>query len=296
MTKLERRDFRNGLIFVSPWLVGFLIFILYPIISSFYYSLTDYNILQPPVWVGLANYERLLFEDPLFWKSLENTLFMVLFGLPLMIIGSLGIALLLNAKVKAMSIHRTIFYLPSVIPDVAGAILWLWILNPMYGPITTMLQTLGISSPGWLTDPEWSKPSLLFMGLWGLGAGMIMYLASLQDVPEQLYESAKLDGARTWHRFWYITLPMISPVIFFSLVMGLIGWFGYFTAVFIMTGGGPAFSTLTYALYLYQNAFVFWRMGYASAQAWILFGIVLVATIAVFKTSTRWVYYAGESK
>jgi len=295
MTRLERYNLRNGLIFVSPWIIGFLIFILYPIIASFYYSLTDYNILQPPRWVGLGNYRRLL-EDRLFWVSLENTLFMILFGLPMSIIGSLGVALLLNSKVKAMSVHRTIFYLPSVIPEVAAAILWAWILNPMHGPINTLLQNFGISGPGWLTDPTWSKPSLLLMSLWGLGAGMIMYLAGLQDVPEQLYESAKLDGAGAWHRFWCITLPMISPIIFFNLVMGLIGWFGFFTTAFIATGGGPAYSTLLYALYIYQNAFIFFEMGYASALAWIFFVIVLATTLVIFKTSARWVYYGGETK
>ena len=295
MTRLQRHDLRNGLVFVSPWLAGLIIFTLYPILASIYYSLTDYSIVESPFWVGLDNYRTLLSDD-LFWISLKNTLFMICFGLPLGLAASLAVALLLNTKVKAMSIHRTIFYLPSVLPDVASAILWLWILNPRYGPINTLLQKFGIAGPGWLVDPKWAKPALLLAGLWGVGGGMIMYLAGLQDVPEQLYEAAELDGARGWHKFWYVTLPMISPIIFFNLVMGLIGWFSYFTSAFIMTGGGPAFSTLFYALYLYQNAFVYFKMGYASAQAWVLFGIILAATLVVFKTSVRWVYYAGELK
>lgn len=300
MTKSEKRNLRNGLLFASPWLIGFVVFIGYPVITSFYYSLCYYDAISRPKFIGLDNYKILLFQDPLLWKSLYNTLYMVVLGLPIGLIASLVLAIFLNQKVRGLAFYRTIYYLPSITPVVALSILWLWLLNPQMGLINSIqipiLRTVGLSAPGWLGDPFWAKPALVFMGVWGVGNTIIIFLAGLQDVPQQLYESAAIDGATTWRKLWHITLPMLSPVIFFNVIMGIIGSFQYFTQVWIMTRGGPQDATLFYALYLFNNAFLFSKMGYASAMAWILFLITLICSLVVFKSSARWVYYAGETK
>lgn len=292
-----RRNLATGLLFTSPWLAGFLIFTLYPIAASLYYSFCSYDAIRSPRWVGAANYHRLLFEDDLFWKALWNTLYMVAVGLPLSLVVALAIALLLNQKRRGISIYRTIYYLPSITPVVATSILWLWLLNPQIGLVNILLKHLGIPNPpNWLTDPAWAKPALIFMGLWGAGGGMVIYLASLQDVPQSLYEAAALDGAGAFARFRHVTLPMISPVILFNLIMGLIGSFQYFTQAYVMTSGGPQDATTFYALHLFNRAFLDFKMGYASAMAWILFVITLAATVLVLRSSARWVYYAGETQ
>ena len=222
--------------------------------------------------------------------------------LPIALVLAVGIALLLNQKLKGIAFFRTVFYLPSVVPTVASAILWLWLLNPEYGLVNRGLGAVGIEGPGWLQDPAWSKPGFIVMNLWMVSGNIIIYLAALQGVPQHLYEAAELDGASPWGRTWHVTLPAISPVIFFNLVLGVINTFQYFTQPFMMTGGpgtppgGPANSTLLYPLYLFQNAFAFFRMGYASAMAWILFLLTVIATLVVFKTSARWVYYEGETR
>ncbi|NPV80866.1 MAG: sugar ABC transporter permease [Firmicutes bacterium] len=268
-------------------------FTLYPFAASIYYSLTDYSVLNAPEFVGVGNYVTLFSKDPLFWKSLYNTLYYAVISLPLQILVALGLATLLNQRVRGLAVFRTIFYLPSIVPIVGASIVWMWLLNPQYGIINGILYALGINGPGWITDPVWSKPSLIIMSLWGVGGSMIIYLAALQDVPVQLYEASELDGASPLHKFRHVTLPMISPAIFFQLVMGLIGALQYFTQAYVMTQGGPADSTLFYSLYLYNNAFRYFKMGYASAMAWILFIIILVLTLLVFRTSRSWVYYAG---
>jgi len=300
-----------GLAFAAPWLVGVLVFGIYPILASFYFSFCRYNILRPPKWVGLENYTLLFYDDPLFWKSLWNTAWLTAIALPLQLGAALGAALLLNAKVRGQSFFRTAFYLPSLVPAVATGVVWLWLLNPEYGLINAALQAVGIRGPGWMTDPAWSKPALVLVGIWGMGATMVIFLAGLQQVPNSLYEAAVVDGANRLQRFRNVTLPMISPVIFFNLVMGIIGSFQYFTHVYVMSAGnaavsgtsgtgaqglgGPEASTLVYPLYLYQNAFLFFRMGYASAMAWILFLIVAVLVAFVFRTS-NWVHYENEAK
>lgn len=294
MTKSQRADLAKGLAFASPWIIGFVVFTAYAIAASLYYSCCRYDILTPPQWIGLKNYSRLIFDDAVFAKSLWNTMYMVVFGLPVGLVASLVLSLLLNAKVKGIAIYRTIFYVPSLVPAVALATLWLWLLNTDIGLINVLLRKVGIAGPGWLTDPIWSKPALILMGLWGVGGSAIIYLAGLQGIPDHLYEAAELDGAGSLHKLRHVTLPMLSPVIFFNLVMGLIGSFQYFTQVYIMTNGGPQDSTLFYALYLFNRAFVDLKMGYASAMAWILFAITLVCTFVVFKSSARWVYYEGE--
>jgi len=282
-----------GYFFISPWLIGFLIFTLYPFVASIYYSLTNYSVLTSPEFTGFSNYKILFTSDLLFWKSLGNTLYFAAISIPLWIIVALGLAMLLNQELKGLAIWRTIFYLPSIVPVVGASIVWLWLLNPQYGIINGLLYLVGINGPGWITDPKWSKPSLIMMSLWGVGTSMIIYLASLQDVPTQLYEAAELDGASPYYKFINVTLPMISPTIFFQVIMGLIGAFQYFTQAYIMTNGGPSDSTLFYSLYLYNNAFRYFKMGYASAMAWILFIIIFALTLIIFRSSKGWVYYAG---
>jgi len=298
MNRTQLRSLAVGLAFISPAIVGFLLFALWPIVQSLYYSLTDYDILQPPFFVGLANYQDLL-DDRVYGIALRNTLYMVLIRLPVHILFDFFMALLLNTKIRGLAIYRTIFYLPSITPVVASVIVWLWIFNGQYGVLHSILNFFGVPPIGWLTDPQWTKPSLIFMGLWFGGNTILTYLAGLRDVPTSLLESADLDGANALSKTWHITLPMISPVIFYTLVINVIGYFQYFTEAWIMTAtrdgaaGGPVNSMLFYAMYLYQSAFQQLKMGYASAQAWILFAIVLVATAILFRTS-GWVYYRSE--
>lgn len=286
--------------FASPWLVGFLVFQAYPILISAYYSLTDFNLFQAPRWVGLANY-RLLFSDERFYKSLYNTLYMTVFGVPLSLLVALLCALALNMEVKGQPVYRALVYLPTVVPVVAATYLWRWLLNAQYGYVNQLLGLLGLPQPLWLDDAAWTKPALILMGLWLVGGTTIIYLAALKEVPKVYYEAAALDGAGWWRRLWHITLPAISPVTLFQLIIGIIGSFQYFTQAFILgqerlntPSGGPEDSLLMYGLYLFQNAFVYLKMGYASAMAWILFLITLGVTLIVLASSRRWVYYEGE--
>ena len=301
MSWQERRRIATGLLFISPWLVGFLVFSAYPIIAGLYYSFCSYNIVRPPRWIGWANYVELLTDDPYFYRSLYNTLYMTAIGLPLGLTVAFLLALGLNARVRGQAIFRTAFYLPSIVPVVATSILWVWILNPEYGLINAVLRQLGFDGPGWLTDPRWSKPALILTGMWGVGGTMIIFLAGLQQIPATLREAALVDGAGRLQRLRHITIPSITPVIYFNMIMGIIGSFQYFTQVFVMTGGGasgraaggPQGSTLVYALYLYQNAFSNFAMGYAAAMAWILFVIVVTLVAAVARTGF-WVHYGEE--
>jgi multiple sugar transport system permease protein len=287
------REQRLGLLFVSPWLAGFVLLTIIPVFTTLYLSFTDYKVLSPPRWVGWANYRDLLTDTEYFWPSLGNTVFFFL-ELPAALALGLALALLLDQKLRGMALYRTIYYLPSIVPVVANAMLWLWLLNPEYGLINAGLRAVHLPGAPWLASPLWAKPALILMDLWAVGGSMVIYLAALQGVPTPLYEAASLDGANAWNRFVNVTLPAISPVIFFNLIMGVIGTFQYFTQTFVMTRGGPDKATLFYALYLYQNAFQYFRMGTACAMAWLLFLITLVATLLVFKTSARWVYYEGE--
>jgi len=296
MTRIERQNLRNGLLFISPWIFGFFMFSLYPLVMSIYYSFTNYNVIKEPAWIGLDNYRELFFHDPVFWTSLYNTLFFTAFSVPICLFASIFIAILLNTKIPAMSVFRTIFFLPSIVPIVASAVLWLWVLNPDSGLVNGLLAQIGIQGPGWLADAAWSKPSLVIMSIWGIGAAVVIFLAGLSDVPQSLYEVAELDGAGAWSKFWNVTLPMLTPTILFNLIMGIIAAFQYFTQVYVMTGGKgtPVDSTMFYALYLYRNSFYYLRMGYASAMAWMLFVVILVATVSMLISSRRWVYYQSE--
>jgi len=289
----------TGLCFISPWLFGFLLFQLFPIVSSFYYSLTEYNLFSPPEWAGASNYAEMT-RDKKVWLSLYNTLYMTVFGLFPHMAFALAIALLLNMNVKGQSIYRTIYFLPTLVPTVAATILWMWLLNAQYGLINELLGRIGLPQPVWLLDPVWTKPALIMMGFWGTGTTTIMYLAALQEVPKMYYEAAEIDGANAWHKFRHITLPAISPMTLFLVIMGIIGSLQLFTQGYVFTEGnrqaygGPENSLLFYAIYLFQTAFSFLKMGYASAMAWLLFVIVFALTIVVFKTSAKWVYYGGE--
>jgi multiple sugar transport system permease protein len=283
--------------FISPWIFGLAAFTLYPLLASFYYSLTRYDIVNPARWVGAANYER-LFSDRLFWQSIKVTVYYTALSVPTGIAASLSLAMLLNQKVPALSVFRTVYYLPSVITGVAVALLFQWILNPEFGLVNYLLFALfRIRGPGWFFDRHWAVPSFVLVGMWGLGGPMVIYLAALQNVPTELYEAAKLDGANALHRFRNVTLPMISPVILFTFITGIIGSFQTFTQIFVVTGGagGPSYATLVYVLYLYQQGFRNFRMGYASAQAWILFLMIFGLTLCALRALRSRVYYEAPT-
>ena len=288
----------TGLLFASPWLLGLLLFNVYPIGSSFYYSLTSFSVLTRPVWVGFDNYAKLVTQDQAFLTSVSNSLIYAAMLIPSGLIVGISLALLLNTSVRGVGLYRALYYLPVLVPPVASAVIWKWVLNPRFGIVNAALGGLGLPQPGWLSDPLWSKPSLVLVDLWALGNAVVIYLAGLQDVPRELLEAAEIDGAGGLQRTWYITLPMITPVILFNLIMGVIGVFQSFTVPFTLTNGdgSPAQSLLFYSMYLYRNAFQMLRMGSASAMAWMLLVVVLIATLIVFGTSTRWVYYRGGEK
>jgi multiple sugar transport system permease protein len=295
MTPRERRHLLAGLGFTSLWIIGLLVFTAYPVFASLFYSFCDYSILKAPVWCGLENYRQLL-QDELFWKSLRNTLFYAGLSVPLGTVVSLALAVLLNQEVRGRAFFRTFFYLPSIMPIVASSMLWLWILNGQYGLLNWVLAPLlgifGRTPPAWLADPTWAKPGLVLMSLWGTGNAMVIYLAGLQGVPRELYEAAEIDGAGRWQKFRHVTLPMLSPVIYFNVIMSLIGALQVFTQAYIISeaangngngsDGNPARSTLFYTIYLFSTAFYDLRMGYASAMAYVLF--VLIATLTWLAT------------
>lgn len=285
----------TGVSFALPAVIGLLWFTAYPVLASLYYSFCDYRVLTPPRWIGPANYEHLI-RDPLFYTSLYNTLYYAAFAIPGGIALALGLALLLNTGVRGLAFYRTCFYVPSVVPIVAGAVLWIWLFSPQEGAVNDLLRLVGIrEGPGWLQSPEWSKPAIILWSLWNVGGSMLIFLAGLQDVPRELHEAASLDGARKWDSFRHVTLPFISPQILFALIMGLIGAFQFFTPAYVMTNGvgGPVDSTTFYSLYLFNVAFADFKMGYACAMAWVLLLLVLAATLVVLKSSARHVYYAG---
>jgi multiple sugar transport system permease protein len=286
----DAANFARGMAFVAPWLIGFAAFTVIPIALSLYYSFCEYSLLQSPVWIGLGNY-RELWHDALFWRSLRNTLYYAALALPAGLGVSLGLAILLNRPVRGQAIYRTIIFLPSLVPVVASAMVWLWLFNQKLGLINQLLGGIGIDGPGWLTDGHWAMPALALMSLWSVGNTVIIFLAGLQDVPQSLYEAAEIDGVNAWQRLWNVTIPTISPVIFFNLIMAIIGTWQVFTIPYIMTGGGADYSTLFYSMYLYNNAFNYLRMGYAGAMAWIQLLIIMGLTALAFWSAKRWVHY-----
>lgn len=289
----KARENLTGYLFISPWLIGFFVFTLWPFLRSFYLSFCNYNIVQPPKFIGLANYQMMLFNDELFYKSLWVTLRYAIVAVPLTLVVGVALALLLNLNVRGIAVFRTIFYLPSIVPTVAMTSIFMWILNPQVGMVNRILAIFGVTGPAWLSDPVWTPWTLIFMAVWAAGGSMVTYLAGLKDIPQYLYEAATLDGANAFRKMRMITLPMLSPVIFFNLVMSVIGTFQYFTQAFVISNGsgGPEDSTLFYALYMFRRCWKYMDMGYGSAMAWVLFVIVMVSTGLIFRTQKRWVHY-----
>jgi multiple sugar transport system permease protein len=292
---VARREALAGYLFIAPWLVGFVVLVLGPIIASFYFSLTDYEIVKSPVFVGLDNYREMVHDD-LVWQALKVTAIYVAVSTPLSLALSFAVALLMNQKVAGLGIWRTIYYLPNLVPIVASTMLWLWIFDPQFGLLNTLLAKVGVHGPLWLQSNRWALPSLILMSLWGIGGPMLIYLAGLQGIPTDLYEAVAVDGGGALAKLRTVTIPMMTPVIFYNLVLGVIAGSQVFAQPFIMTGGGPRYGTLFYVLYLYQNAFQYFRMGYASALAWFLFLILLVLTVVLFRWSTLWVFYEGDTR
>ena len=294
MSSRARREAIEGYVSISPWLIGFLVFTVGPLIASVYYSLTQWTITRPPEWIGAENYVRMFTRDPLFWQALKVTVLYVLLSLPLKLVAGLGLSLLLNMKLRGMNFFRTVFYIPAVISGVAVALMWMWLLQPDTGVINTLLSMVGIQGPGWFWDPNWALPSVALMGIWSVGGSAIIYLAGLQNIPPHLYEAGMLDGANSWKRFWRITLPLLTPTIFFLLVIELIDAFKIFTQAFVITKGGPLKATYFYLYYFYEEAFQNFNMGYASALAIVLMVVIMSATLLVNYSSKRWVFYESE--
>ncbi len=294
-SRIERKNLLKGLAFISPWMVGFCAFTLLPIGLSLYYSFCDFSLLQPPLWRGTENYHNLA-ADPVFWKTLRVTAYFAAVALPMGMLIALSVAMLLNVKTPGQTIYRTIVFLPSLVPAVASAMLWLWIFNPKLGLVNTLLHNIGLSiTPGWFGSPDWAMPALILMSFWGVGNTVVIYLAGLQDVPRELYEAAELDGAGTWQKILNVTLPAISPVIFFNLIMAIIGSVQSFTTPQLVTpGGGPDRAAYFYTMKLYDSAFVYLHMGEASAMAWVQLLIVLGMTGIAFWSSKKWVHYQGK--
>jgi len=282
----------EGYLFISPWIIGFVVFTAGALLGSFSISLTKWNVVGTPEIVGLANYQKMV-EDRFFWQSIKVTLYYLL-NVPLNVVLGLLLALLLNQKVKGLSVFRTIFFLPSVASGVAVSLLWMWIFNPRFGIINVLLKKIGIIGPLWLGSEAWAIPALIIMSIWGVGGGMLIYLGALQGIPTAFYEAATLDGAGAWKKLLHITVPMITPVLLLNLVMGVIVSFQVFTQAYVMTDGGPNYATLFYVMYLYQQAFVWFNMGYASALSWVLFLIILGFTVIILTTSSSWVYYESD--
>jgi multiple sugar transport system permease protein len=297
-----------GWLFVLPWVVGILVFRAYPIIASFYFSFHKYNILKAPVPLGVANYVTLFTKEPLLRTTVVNTVYYAFISVPLGLLLSLGVAMLMNQPLRGIGFYRTVYYMPSLVPPVAGTLLWLLILNPGNGLMNSLLETIGLPRLGWFTSPEWSKPALILMSMWGIGGGALIFLGGLKEIPVSYYEAAEIDGAGALRRFYHITLPLLTPTIFFNLVMGIIGSFQVFTSAYIAggagaggsgaggTSGGPLNSMLMYMVLLYRYAFRYYSMGYASAMAVVLFLVILVMTLILVRTSGGWVFYEGAPR
>ena len=286
----------KGIAFISPWLVGFLGFTIYPILASAYYSFTRYDVIRPPRFIGFENYIELFTKDEIFWTVIFNTLYLVLIGVPAGLIMAFLLATLLNRKMSARPIFRTIFFLPVLVPAVASAEVWRWVYNVNFGVINSVLKAWSLPVIPFLSSVALAKPSLIVIHMWAQGTAIIIFLAALQDVPQSLYDAALVDGANAWQRFRHITIPMTTPAILFVLLTGMIAMFQYFTLGWLLTEGGPNEATEFYSIYLYRNAFQYFKMGYASALAWILFIVILIFTLLIFRSSDRWVHYSGENR
>ncbi len=292
---LQRREAISGMLFISPWLISLFVFTTYPVLAAFYLSFTEYNVLQPPSWIGLKNFQNMLTADPAFWIGVGNSAYYALISVPLGLVTSLLVALLLNVQAKGIGVYRTLFYLPALTPPVASTIVFLLLFSSDAGPVNSVLELLGIPGPAWFDDPYLAKPTLIILSLWGLGSSALIFLAGLKEIPQTFLEAAAIDGAGAWQRFRHVTIPLLSPVILFNLVMGVISSFQVFTQAFVIGGttGEPLESTLFYMVLIYRQAFRYFAMGYASALALVLFLVVLVVTLVIFRLSGRWVYYEG---
>jgi multiple sugar transport system permease protein len=279
-----------GYIFIMPFILGFLLWFLIPALTSLWMAFQDWNMINPPEFVALDNF-RDLFTDKLFWQALKVTTVYTAISVPLNMVVAFALAMLMNTKVRGIAVFRTIYYMPSIVPAVANAVLWAWILNSEFGLLNALLHAVGLPKVLWLQKPEWALPALILMSLWGLGGTMVTYLAGLQGIPDVFYEAAEIDGAGAWTKLRSITIPLMSPVIFFNLIMGIISTFQIFTAGYLITDGGPQNATLFYVLYLYRNAFQYLSMGYAAALAWVLFFIIMGLTAFIFRGIGRLVYY-----
>lgn len=294
LPRVRRREWQ-GLLYIAPWLIGFLIFIVYPFIWSIQLSFMEWKGIGIPTYIGFENYITLFTDDEPFLISIRNTLVYTAVHVPGVMILAFLVALLLNENARFMPLFRTLFYLPSVTSGVATVVLWVWILHPT-GLLNRTLALVGIPGPNWFGSTTWALPGLILMSLWNIGGDMVIYLAGLQGVPQQLYDAAEIDGANAWQRVRYVTLPMMTPSIFLTLILGIIGSFQVFTAALVATEGGPGYATLFVLLHIYYNAFRYFRMGYASALGWVLFVIIMVFTIIQFWLANRWVYYEGEQR
>ena len=291
------RRLRLGLLFVSPWVIGYCAFYLYPFLATFYYSFTSFTGIGDPVVTGLANYRGLL-HDSLFHTAVFNTLYYTIIEVPFSTAAALGLALLLNMNVRGQAVYRTLFYIPSIVPVVASSLIFVWIFQPSFGIVNSLLSDVHVTGPAWFFSITWSKPTFILLGLWGLGQPMVIYLAALQGVPREMYEVAALEGAGPWQRLRHVTIPMISPVILFNVILSLVLSVQYFTQAQVIESppGSPGNSTLFYITYYYQQAFQYLHLGYASAMAFLLFIGVLLITVVLLRTSSRWVYYENEQR
>jgi len=301
------RDNLRAYLFVLPWLISLLVFTAYPMFASFYFAMTKYDVLNPPQWIGFDNFKVMFTTEPLFWKSVWNTIYFALVSVPVGLIVALALAILLNGRNRGIGIYRTAFYLPSLMPAVASTLVWMVLLNPRLGLVNTALDFIGLPPLGWLASATWAMPAVILMAIWsGSGQPMLIFLAGLKEIPVTLLEAATIDGANAWQRFWHVTLPLLTPTIFFNLVIGIIASFQVFTIAFIASnpvaggssaqGVGPLNSLLVYMIHLYRNGFRYFNMGYASAMALVMFIVLVIITLVVLRTSDAWVYYEGGGR
>ncbi len=294
-SRARRREATWGYIFAIPWLVGLLLFVVGPTLASLVLSLTKYDVITPPQFIGLTNYVTAVTGDDLFWSSLQRTFIYAIVVVPVGLCGSLLLAMMLNRGLAGTNVFRTLYFLPSLTPAVAAGILWQWLFDPQVGPVNFVIGSLGLPKPGWLADPAWALPAVMLISLWGIwgGSNMLIFLAGLQGVPQELRDAAAVDGAGSWTQFVHVTLPMISPTIFFNLTLGIIGALKVFSLAYVATQGGPAYATWFFALHIYRSAFGYFEMGYASALAWVFVMILMVFTLIQIRLANHWVYYAG---
>lgn len=298
MSPLRRQEARAGLLFILPWLIFLVVFAAYPVLGTFYLAFTDYSILEPPRWVGLQNFRTMFTEDPAFWTAVRNSTYYAVVSVPLRLLLALALAMLMNMGVRGIAVYRVVFYLPALVPPIAATIIFILMFTPNAGPINVMIEAVGLSAPNWLSDPRWSKPALIILSLWPLGVETLVFLAGLKEIPQDYLDAAALDGAGSWQRFKSITLPILSPVVLFNLVIGVIYSFQVFGQALVIGGttGSPLESTLMYVVHIYSNAFRYFSMGYAAALSVVLFLAVVLMTLLVFSTAKRWVHYEGGER